>query len=263
VFQQIVQALVNALLAIPAVRFVMGLVEARWRPLWATLWLALIAYVVARTMNQLAGRRLRLQMLRESLNDPHAGKPREATAGDPNATAPLGNAPIAVTSSADATPSEPVARAVAPPVVPTPAAMLRASVPLPVVLAAVGAGALAVAGVAFAIRAVPNATPPADATAAVAPDTAAPAEKPMDIRWRSGRMDDDDCIGTFEISNGTGTRARFKAFVMDTSGAVMARDSARVEAAVSGLFVEFRFRHVDCDEIDDWRLEATTPKRRD
>ena len=139
--------------------------------------------------------------------------------------------------------------------------MLRASVPLPVVLAALGAGALAVVGVAFAIRTAPNATPPADATASAALDTAASAEKPMDIRWRSGHMEDDDCIGTFEISNGTGTRARFKAFVMDTSGAVMARDSARVDAAVSGLFVEFRFRHVDCDEIDDWRLEATTPKR--
>jgi hypothetical protein len=263
VFQQFVQALVNALLAIPPVRFVMGLVEARWRPLWATLWLAVIAYVVARTMNQLAGRRLRLQMLRESLADPHAGKPREPIPGDPDATALPANPPIAVTPIADGTPSQPVARAVAPPVAQTPATMLRTSVPLPVVLAALGAGALAVAGVAFAIRAASNATPPGDATATAAPDTAAPAEKPMDVRWRSGRMEDDDCIGTFEISNGTGTRARFKAFVMDTSGAVMARDSARVDAAVSGLFVEFRFRHVDCDEIDDWRLEATTPKRRD
>jgi hypothetical protein len=262
VFQEIVRVLVNALLAVPAVRFVMGLVEARWRPLWASLWLALIAYVVARTMNQLAGRRLRLQMLRESLADPHAGKPREATAVDPDPTAPPANTPIAVMSIADVTPSQPVARAVAPPVAQNPATVLRASVPLPVVLAAVGAGALAVAGVAFAIRGVPNATPPADAMATLAPDTAA-AATPMDIRWRSGRMEDDDCIGTFEISNGTGTRARFKAFVMDTSGAVMARDSARVDAAVSGLFVEFRFRHVDCDEIDDWRLEATTPKRRD
>jgi hypothetical protein len=263
VFQQIVQAFVNALLAIPPVRFVMGLVDARWRPLWATLWLALIAYVVARTMNQLAGRRLRLQMLRESLTDPHGSKPREATADDPDATAPPANAPIAETSIADVTPNQLVARAVTPPpVAQMPATMLRASVPLPVVLAALGAGVLAVAGVAFAIRAAPNATPPADARLAVPPDTAA-AEKPMDIRWRSGRMDDDDCIGTFEISNGSGTRARFKAFVMDTSGAVMARDSARVDAAVSGLFVEFRFRHVDCDEIDDWRLEATTPKRRD
>jgi hypothetical protein len=262
VFQQIVQAFVNALLAIPPVRFVMGLVEARWRPLWATLWLALIAYVVARTMNQLAGRRLRLQMLRESLDDPHARKTREGTAGDHDATAGSAMAPTAVTSIADVTPSQPVARAVTPPVAQTSATLLRASVPLPVVLAALGVGALAVVGVAFAIRAAPNATPPAGATATVAPDTAA-AEKPMAIRWRSGRMDDDDCIGTFEISNGTGTRARFKAFVMDTSGAVMARDSARVDAAVSGLFVEFRFRHVDCDEIDDWRLEATTPKRRD
>ena len=261
-FQQIVQAFVNALLAIPAVRFVMGLVEPRWRPLWATLWLALIAYVVARTMNQLAGRRLRLQMLRESLDDPHAAKPRDATAGDPDAIAPVANAPRAVTSTSDVTPSQAVAREVAPPVAQTPATMLRASVPLPVVLAALGAGALAVVGVAFAIRSAPNATPPAGAPATVAPDTAAPAETPMDIRWRSGHMEDDDCIGTFEISNGSGTRARFKAFVMDTSGAVMARDSARVDAAVSGLFVEFRFRHVDCDEIDDWRLEATTPKRR-
>jgi hypothetical protein len=261
VFQQIVQAFVNVLLAIPPVRFVMGLVEPRWRPLWATLWLALIAYVVARTMNQLAGRRLRLQMLRESFDDPHARKTREGTAGDHDATASSANAPTAVTSIAGVTPSQPVARAVTPPVAQTSATLLRASVPLPVVLAALGVGALAVVGVAFATRAAPNATPSAHATATVAPDTAA-AEKPMDIRWRSGRMDDDDCIGTFEISNGSGTRARFKAFVMDTSGAVMARDSARVDAAVSGLFVEFRFRHVDCDEIDDWRLEVTTPKRR-
>ncbi len=261
-FQQIVQALVNALLSIPPVRFVMGLVDARWRPLWATLWLALIAYVVARTMNQVAGRRLRLQMLRESLDDPNAAKTRGAAAGDTDTTAASAIAPTAVTSLADVTPSQPVARAVVPPVVQIPATMLRASVPLPVVLAALGAGALAVAGVAFAIRAAPNAMPPAGATATTASDTAALAEKPMDVRWRSGRMDDDDCIGTFEISNGNGTRARFKAFVMDTSGAVMARDSARVDAAVSGLFVEFRFRHVDCDEIDDWRLEATTPKRR-
>jgi len=56
------------------------------------------------------------------------------------------------------------------------------------------------------------------------------------------------------------TRARFVAFAMDSSGAIIARDSARVASAVTGMFVEFRFRHVDCDEIADWQIEATTPK---
>jgi hypothetical protein len=275
VFHQVVQALIDALLAIPPVRFVMGLVDGRWRPLWAALWLAVIAYVVARTMNQLAARRLRLQLLRESIADPLGRKPGQSKAIAANASvtdpvdtdvsggAIMSEAPTSVAdvSGAESPGREPVLLEPRP-AVPGAPVTARAGVPVPVLLGALAVGALAVAGVAFATRSAPNAPAPTAASGAAVPDSGAPSEAPMDVGWRSGRMDDDDCIGTFEISNGTGTRTRFTAFAMDTSGAVMARDSARVDAAVSGLFVEFRFRHVDCDEIDDWRLEARTATRR-
>ena len=263
-FHDVVQAVVSALLAIPPVRFVMGLVDSRWRPLWAALWLAVIGYVVARTLNQLAARRLRLQLMRESLADPLGGRARDATASavaDATATsamssAPTAAAPTAAAMTAGAIVLDPAPAAAAP-------SPLRATVPVPVLLAALGIGALAVAVVAFVTRSPRDATPPSGAGFIAAPDSSARTDSVMDVRWRSGRMDDDDCIGTFEVSNGNGTRVAFTAFVIDSSGAVMARDSARVDAAVSGLFVEFRFRHVDCDEIADWRLEARTPKAQD
>ena len=44
----------------------MGLVESRWRPLWAALWIAVITYLISRTMNQLALRRARLRILDEA-----------------------------------------------------------------------------------------------------------------------------------------------------------------------------------------------------
>ena len=68
-------------------------------------------------------------------------------------------------------------------------------------------------------------------------------------------MDGDDCIGTFEVKRGSSASAQFVAFVMDTSGAILARDSASVKSAVvAGLLVDFRFRHVACDS--DRRLAA-------
>ena len=133
------------------------------------------------------------------------------------------------------------------------------SIPVPVLVGALAIGLLAVVGVAVATRSAPNATPPVAVPAAA--DSVVRPEGPIDVRFRSRRMNGDDCIGTFEVTQGAGTPARLVAFVMDTSGAVMARDSAQVAAAVAGLFVDFRFRRVTCDQIDDWQLQATTPKR--
>ena len=135
-----------------------------------------------------------------------------------------------------------------------------AGVPIPVIVAAVCVGALAVMLTAVAMR--PRKPTPAQPLAATSGDSTPRADSALDIRWRSGRMDGDDCLGTFEVTRGTGTGAQFVAFVMDKTGAVMGRDSARVSSAVRGLLVDFRFRHVDCKKIDDWQLQATTPKRR-
>jgi hypothetical protein len=247
VFNQVVSAVINTLLAIPPIRFVMGLVDARWRPLWAALWLAVIGYVISRTLNQLALRRARLHLLAR-VGDPYEGKPRDLIRdrGD-----------VTMSSAQEPPTREPPPREAVPTGPTSPSGVV--SIPIPVLLGALAIGLLAVVGVAVATRSAPNA--PAAAAAPAAADSVVRPDGPIDVRFRSGRMNGDDCIGTFEVTHGAGTPARLVAFVMDTSGAVMARDSAQVAAAVAGLFVDFRFRHVDCDEIDDWQLQATTPKR--
>ena len=131
-------------------------------------------------------------------------------------------------------------------------------VPVSVIVAAVVVGLAVVAVTALLL---PNksgapARPPAPVNTPAAADTG------LDVRWRSGRMEGRDCIGTFEVKRGGGTRAQFVAFVMDTSGAIIARDSGKVDAAVPGVLVDFRFRGVSCERIYDWQLQVTTPKVR-
>ncbi|HEX5075919.1 MAG TPA: hypothetical protein VFW03_22085 [Gemmatimonadaceae bacterium] len=129
--------------------------------------------------------------------------------------------------------------------------------PIPVIVGAVVVGLAVVAVTALLM---PNKSgAPANPPAAV--NTAA-ADTGLDVRWRSGRMEGRDCIGTFEVKRGGGTRAQFVAFVMDTSGAIIARDSGKVDAAVPGVLVDFRFRGVSCQRIYDWQLQVTTPKVR-
>ena len=131
-------------------------------------------------------------------------------------------------------------------------------VPVPVIIGAVVIGLAAVAITALLL---PNKSgAPASPSASVATPPA--ADTGLDVRWRSGRMEGRDCIGTFEVKRGGGTRAQFVAFVMDTSGAIIARDSGKVDSAVPGVLVDFRFRGVACERIYDWQLQVTTPKVR-
>jgi hypothetical protein len=249
VADHVLSAIIDTLLAIPPIRFVMGLVESRWRPLWAALWLAVIAYLLSRTMNYWALRRARLRLLTETAD----GRPLGVVDPAPAATMG-GNHPGA--ASTPALPNEPIS--------PSPTigagSATRPQIPLGVVAATLIVAALITGALGVAIRSRPNGPV---ASAPITPtDSVLKPGPPIDARWKSGRMDDDDCIGTFELTRGEGTRARLVAFVLDTSGAVMTRDSAQIASAVPGMFVEFRFRHVDCDEIDDWQIQATTPTRR-
>ena len=129
-------------------------------------------------------------------------------------------------------------------------------VPVPVIVAAVVVGVAAVVVASLFLPGKPPAAPaPVDSSAA--------ADTGLDVRWRSGRMDGVDCLGTFEVKRGSSASAQFVAFVMDTSGAILARDTASVKSAVvPGLLVDFRFRRVACDRIYDWQLQVTTPKAR-
>lgn len=253
-FRDVMSTIVDMLYSIPPVRFVMGLVDPRWRPLWAVLWLAVIAYIVSRTMNQLALRRARLKLLEErAAPDSPTAKSGETLAQDEAGEAPQERSRVLKPAPA---PTH------TPPSTPTiePTQTGGPRIPPSVIAIAVVVGGLAVALTSLLLpkRQVQPGAPSSTAAA----DTVVPADTGLDVRWRSGRKDDDDCIGSFEVTRGDGSRAQFVAFVMDTTGAIMARDSVRVASAVRGLLVEFRFRHVDCEEIADWQLQVATPKGR-
>ena len=105
-----------------------------------------------------------------------------------------------------------------------------------------------------------QASAPRGPAAAAAADTVAAPDTGLDVRWRGNRQDKTDCVGTFEVTRGGGTPAQFTAFMLDSAGGVIARDSARVGSAVRGLLVEFRFRRLSCKAIADWQLQVATPK---
>jgi len=257
VFDQVLSAIINALLSVPPIRFVMGLVGPRWRPLWAALWIAVIIYLLSRAMNQLALRRARLRLASEVETGRASAVPPLLAEVDRGREGPP--APAVARSAAARDPAPPDAR----PLAPERRSVVQ-GVPLPVVAGALVVGAMVVVGVARLTR--PSRGDARDSLAATgtvpAVDTKARPEAPIAIRWRSGRADNLDCIGTFEVTHGPGTRARLVAFAMDSSGAVIARDSTQMNAAVTGMFVDFRFRNVDCGEIDDWQIQATTSNPR-
>ena len=144
-----------------------------------------------------------------------------------------------------------------PPNAPPPERGVR--VPVPVIVAAVVAGVAAVVVTSLFLPIKPG----APAKPPVSVDSSPAADTGLDVKWRSGRMDGGDCVGTFEVKRGSSTSAQFVAFVMDTSGAILAKDSVSVKSAVvPGLLVDFRFRRVACARIYDWQLQVTTPKAR-
>ena len=125
------------------------------------------------------------------------------------------------------------------------------------------AGALAVGFVAVALTStLLDSRTPVDTAAPAPPVNTATGEAPLDFRWRSGRADGSDCIGTLELTSGTAKPALLVGSVMDSAGAIRAADSAQVASTVSRLLVEFRFRRIRCDEIRDWQLQVMTPKGR-
>jgi len=245
-------ALIDLLGAIPPVRYIMGLVDTRWRPLWAVLWLAVIPSILFLTV-RLTLRRARLRSLQEQATRERRGL-ASARSVDHLRVVSEPEERSRVLKPASTPPRSPVET---PPAAPPPERGVR--VPVPVIIGAVVVGVVAVAITALFLPLKPG-TPARPPTAV---DSAAAADTGLDVRWRSGRMDGTDCLATFEVKRGRSTSAQFVAFVMDTTGAILTRDSVSVRSAVvPGLLVDFRFRRVVCDRIYDWQLQVTTPKAR-
>lgn len=249
--RQVMAAVIDLLGAIPPIRYVMGLVDARWRPLWAALWLAVVASILFLTVRRLTIRRARRRSLQVQVKPERRGAASRKS-GDHERAVVEPEERSRVLKPASTPPPSP---APTPPSAPPP----QRGVPVPVIVGALVAGLVAVAVTALLLPNKPGApaTPPATAV-----DTPAAADTGLDVRWRSGRMERGDCIGTFEVTRGGGTSAQFVAFVMDTTGAIIARDSGGVQSAVPGVLIDFRFRRVACERIYDWQLQVTTPKAR-
>ncbi len=248
--RQVMTALIDLLGAIPPVRYIMGLVDARWRPLWAVLWLAVIPSILFLTV-RLTLRRARLRSLQEQATRERLGL-ASARSVDHQRVVSEPEERSRVLKPASTPPRSPVET-------PAPPPERGVRVPVPVIIGAVVAGVVAVAVTALFLPIKPRAParPPAPLDSAAAADTG------LDVRWRSGRMDGSDCLATFEVKRGRSTSAQFVAFVMDTTGAILTRDSVSVRSAVvPGLLVDFRFRRVACNRIYDWQLQVTTPKAR-
>jgi len=249
VLAQVMTALIDLLGAIPPVRYVMELVDPRWRPLWAALWLVVIPSILFLTVRRLTRRRVPLPPPQQQPVRRNAA-PAKSVEHEP--VGPELEEESRVPKPASTPPRSPVEM---PPSAPPPERGVR--VPVPVIVAAVVVGVAAVVITSLFLPGKPAAPAPAPVDSSAAADTG------LDVRWRSGRMDGVDCLGTFEVKRGSSASAQFVAFVMDTSGAILARDTASVKSAVvPGLLVDFRFRRVACDRIYDWQLQVTTPKAR-
>ena len=81
---------------------------------------------------------------------------------------------------------------------------------------------------------------------------------PFAFRLRGNRDVDYDCLMTFEVTGGTPAPWQVTVHVMDSSGTVIAQDAKKVASLAPGLFIDFRFRNVDCDEIKSWQFQGET-----
>ena len=124
-------------------------------------------------------------------------------------------------------------------------------IPLPVIGGAVVAGLLAAGAAALMMRPTPNGSGLA---------TPSPADTALDVQWRTQRKDGNDCVVTFEVAKGSVSSSRFVAFVMDSSGEVMAGDSTEAIDAARGKQIDLRFRRVNCTKVGDWQLQVLSPK---
>jgi hypothetical protein len=233
-------ALVDTFYSVPPVRFVMGMVSPQWRPFWAALWLATIGYVVVRTVNLLEVRHARLKIMREVLrmegpSEPSTSRTSRSSTPPPGPPPPASE-PLPPKSSGGA-----IAR--------IPPAVLAVS------LVVAGVVALMVGYFMIDRRGAPAAGSLSD-TAGVNTDSGRTADTTFAFKLRGSRMENDDCVMTFEVTGGTGDAREITVHVMDASDVVISRDTRSVPSLTRGLFLDFQFRNAECDAIQSWQFQG-------
>jgi hypothetical protein len=197
--------IVEALLRIPGVRFVLGLVGVEWRPLWALFCLAVIFYILNRALHYNELRRARRHLAAELLKGEMARRQRDVAAGMPNE--PLADPDIA---------SPPRWRSATPPPPVRGSATVADQPPRGLVIAAV---VMAIAAC-LALMAALRTRAVASASARdVQPGFA--ADSTFQFRARGWHAEQRTCVGTMEVLANSAPPRRLTLHVLDSTGAVI------------------------------------------
>jgi hypothetical protein len=239
-FDQIIASVTEALLAIPGVREVMGLVDSRLQPLMGVCLLAGMAYLLSRAAHYLSLRHAR-EKLRQAQELEIANSRTDRTIIEPAAAA-----------TALVPPDENVAAPA--PVITAPRTWV--TLRRPVLLLGGGAAVIVVAVLAALTRPAPtDATPlesfgPGEASAVAAADTAFRFED------AGSRAEKGACIETIRVTAISRTPKRLSLFIMDAAGAVIGRDVLESPAVAIGTMLDFRFPGIDCARVDEWQVQG-------
>ena len=235
---QIWSTLVDTVYSVPPVRFVMGMVSPQWRPFWAALWLATIGYVVVRTVNLLYERRVRLNVMREGFgmekrSEPPTARTSRSSSSAPEPPPPAGELPPPKRSGGSIDQIPPRVLAIS--------LIVAGVVALMVGYFMIDSSRGSIAG---------------SGTAPAVSDSAPAADTTFAFKLRGSRMENDDCVMTFEVTGGTGDAREITVHVMDSSDVVISRDTRSVPNLARGLFLDFQFRDADCDDIQSWQFQG-------
>ena len=235
--ERVWSAIVSAFLELPGVRFIAGLVDTRYRPVWAVLWLTAIAFVVWRLRRTRAMRRRQAEIVAD-MSTPHSRRSLLRPGDTPS--------DLRIPQLLEA----------------------RSSRGRNLVL---GAGMLAIvfAIVLGLVRSVEQSPAGAVNDGHAAMDSVvhpeAPAEptprSPFAFRERGWQWASGACILTLEAVAVGPPSHRVVLLVLDSSGTVIARDTSRAGAITVGQLIDFRLAGLDCNRIAEWRVRSALATR--
>lgn len=232
-FEHLLDDVFDAVLRAPGVRALVGLVSARWQPLWAATWFLIVILAALRAFDWFMRARLRRELLRSQAQATARAARNESIESFDGSGLTL-----------PATPQEPVAEG------PTPASeppFWRKSLNS----WGLAAGALVVALLALFAR--------PSRSASVGGDQAAPnsaRRHAFKFKDRGWRMDGATCVTTIEVQADAPGSRQLTMLVEDSSGSVLGDDVVRVRELKSGVLLVFRFKGVRCDDVENWQIQG-------
>lgn len=235
-FDKIISSVMEALLAIPGVREIMGLVDSRLQPLMALLLLAGIAYLLSRAAQYVSLRHAR-ERVREAQRLEISNHRSDRTIVEPPAEA----APTSMEELHTPVPSAP----------PSGGFRLR---PTHLIVSVVTV--MLMAAMAMMVRPKPQETGPLDSFDLTDEVAVAAADTAFRFEDAGSRAEKGACIETIRVTAISRRPRRLSLFIMDAAGAVIGHDVLESPAVTAGTMLDFRFPGIDCARVDEWQVQG-------